>query len=258
MSEPRATAVGDEPAAPEPMPANVVAALARIQAELGGIPKLTSAQRGRSGEGVSYAYRGVDDIASRCQPLFGLYGIVVVPNVLEREVREVTVGGKPWTDTLTRVRWDVYGPGGRDDRIEAVTEGWGRDNADKGVNKAMTGAFKNLLLRLLCIGDPADDTDGVTHEADGGRRSSRQQRGRSEPSPEAEPPADPEIVARARTAYDELRGLDEPSRHEMRTWAGPERKLSIAAMIADPTWLGHVEAWLDERRASAAPRGDGE
>ncbi len=30
----------------------------------------------------------------------------------------------------------------------------------------MTGAYKNLLLRLLCIGDPADDTDGHTAEAE--------------------------------------------------------------------------------------------
>jgi hypothetical protein len=60
----------------------------------------------------------------------------------------------------------VYGPGGLEDRIESVTMGIGRDNSDKSANKAMTGAFKNLLLRLLCIGDPADDTDGHTVEGD--------------------------------------------------------------------------------------------
>ena len=51
-------------------------------------------------------------------------------------------------------------------RSFATTEGLGRDNSDKGYNKASTAAFKNLLLRLLCIGDPRDDTDGHVVELD--------------------------------------------------------------------------------------------
>jgi hypothetical protein len=46
----------------------------------------------------------------------------------------------------------------------ARTEGLGEDNADKGINKAMTGAYKNLLLRILCIGDPQDDTDHESNQ----------------------------------------------------------------------------------------------
>lgn len=153
-------------------PTNVVAALARVTAELGGIEKLSADERRKRGmgggdeRGVSYAYRGVDQIAAAAAPLFGKYGVVVVPNVVQQTVEPLTINGKPWTDTAVTVEWNIYGPGGMGDVIQAVTNGLGRDNSDKGPNKALTQSYKNLLLRLLCIGDPADDADGHTHEAD--------------------------------------------------------------------------------------------
>jgi len=161
MSEPKP--------APSTPAATVVEALAAIMGELGGIEKLTSAERQRRGlgggdGGISYAYRGVDQIAAAVQPLLAKHGVVVVPFVTASEVKEIQVNNRPWSDTFVTVKWAVYGPNGS--MVEACTEGWGRDNSDKGYNKAMTGAFKNLLLRLLCIGDPDDDTDGITHERD--------------------------------------------------------------------------------------------
>ena len=120
--------------------------------ELGGVGKMTAGGRARRGvgggdTGISYAYRGIDQIAGAAQPLMGSYGIVTVPVVEESRVEQIVVNSKAWTDTWVRVRWIICGPGGDGDRIEAVTEGVGRDD-DKGINKAMTGrqAFKNLLL----------------------------------------------------------------------------------------------------------------
>lgn len=154
-----------------PPPANVIAAIARVTAEIGGIRKLTPtqrAQRGMSGgdeKGVTWAYRGIDQIAQAAQPLFGKYGIVVMPNVLAHETtkiikgQNVTLETTSWYRQQVTVEWTVYGPGGVTDFIRCETVGVGDDNSDKGMNKAMTAAFKNLLLRLLCIGDPLDDTD---------------------------------------------------------------------------------------------------
>lgn len=153
-------------------PTNIVAALARVTAELGGIEKLSPEERRRRGlgggdeRGVSYAYRGVDQIAAAAGPLFGKYGVVVVPDVVTQTVEQLTINSKPWTDTAVEVVWTLYGPGGLEDRITSRTRGLGRDNSDKGPNKALTQSYKNLLLRLLCIGDPSDDVDGHTHEAD--------------------------------------------------------------------------------------------
>ena len=147
----------------------VVEAIASIMGALGGIAKMTPEERRKKGlgggdTGISYAYRGIDQIAAAVQPLLAEHGVILVPFVTDSTVKEITVNSKPWTDTFVTVKWSIYGP--NNSMVEACTEGWGRDNADKGYNKAMTGAFKNLLLRLLCIGDPDDDTDGHTHERD--------------------------------------------------------------------------------------------
>lgn len=152
---------------PAPRPRNVIEALARVEAEIGGIRKLTPRERGSTEErGVTYAYRGIDQIAAAAQPLMGRYGVVMVPNVLDLTSREVTINGKPWDHLTIVVEWSIYGPGGPDDRITSIVRGEGRDNSDKAINKAMTTAFKNVLLRVLCIGDPADDTDHSRHETD--------------------------------------------------------------------------------------------
>lgn len=163
----------EPPAEDVSMPSNVVAALARVMAEMGGVAKLTpqerARQRGTSPESntVSYAYRGIDDIAAAAQPLFGRYGVVLLPNVLSIERTPLTINSRPWENVVATVEWTVYGPGGLDDHLPpVVVVGEGRDNSDKGINKAMTTSFKNLLLRLLCIGDPRDDADRERHETD--------------------------------------------------------------------------------------------
>lgn len=157
---------------PQARPTNVVAALAAITAELGPIEKLTPAQRRQRGmmtggddeRGIKYAYRGVDQIAAELQPLLGEYGVAIVPRVASHDVTDIEVGGKPWTSHTVLVHWSIYGPGGIGDMIEATTIGEGRDNSDKGVNKATTAAYKNLLLRMFSIGDPSEDPDVERHE----------------------------------------------------------------------------------------------
>lgn len=163
--------VGEEAAIYDTQPRDVVAAIARVMTELGGIDKLSPADRqargmGGGDTGIKYAYRGIDQIAGAAQPLLGKYGVVIVPSVIESKVEQIVVNDRPWTDTWVRVHWIIYGPGGINDHIGGVTEGLGRDNADKGANKAMTSAAKNLLLRLLMIGDSNDDSDGHTYERD--------------------------------------------------------------------------------------------
>lgn len=149
---------------------DVVSALAAVKLRLGGIPKLTPQQRGKGGDerGVSYAYRSIDQIASEAQPLFGEYGIVLTPNVKSYEVETVEVGNRPWRHITMMVEYNVYGPNGS--RLDPfVVIGEGRDNSDKGMNKAQTAAYKNALLRILDIGDPQDDPDHERHETDAKR-----------------------------------------------------------------------------------------
>jgi len=144
------------------MTATVAQALASVMAEMPAVGKdqKASAQQG------GYAYRGIEQIARHAQPLLAKHGIVFVPQVLGFDVRDITVNGKPWTDTILTVRYRICGPGGPDDYLEATVVGIGRDNADKGANKALTQAFKYALIQVLCIADAKDDGDAASHEAD--------------------------------------------------------------------------------------------
>lgn len=211
-------------------PSNVIEAIARVTEELGGIEKLTPEARRRrglsgGGEGggtIGYAYRGIDQIAGAAGPLFGRYGVVIVPAVDSLVVEDYGTRGKSdvrWSITRVQVRWTIYGPGGPDDYVQATTHGEGLDNSDKGTNKAMTTAFKNLLLRILCIGDPADDTDNAQHAADE-EPPRRSHRGRA-----AEPAEEPEL------------GTEEQQRvavqllTELGVTKGRDRKALIAAIL---------------------------
>lgn len=129
-------------------------------AELPAIGKddRASAQQG------GYAYRGIEAITGHAQPLFAKHGVVTVPRVRSVDVKDLVVNGKPWTDTTLVVDYTLVGPDGS--TLEATCVGIGRDNADKGANKAMTQAFKYLLLQVLCISDAKDDNDGTTDVAD--------------------------------------------------------------------------------------------
>lgn len=141
---------------------NVVQALAEV---IDGLPAIGKDGRASQQQG-GYAYRDIEAITSHAAPLFAKHGIVFVPQVLDVQIREITVNDKPWTDTILTVRYRICGPGGPDDFVEATVVGIGRDNADKGANKALTQAFKYALIQVLCIADEKDDADGVTAEAD--------------------------------------------------------------------------------------------
>jgi hypothetical protein len=223
----------EEPLPEMPEPHDVVSALARVQLEIGGIRKMTARERQQRGlsapeeTGVKWAYRGIDQIASAAQPLFGRYGIVISPELQHHVVDDIVVNGKPWTDTTVIVKWRIYGPGGTS--IKARTIGIGRDNSDKGYNKAMTGAYKNLLLRLLTVGDPQDDTDQHAHPTDEDRLLS---------------------VEQAQEVVDFVLSLPEEHRaaakqHIMDTWGSTKQ-------IPERDWEGSVTEFFDKYRALAA------
>lgn len=142
--------------------ANVHSALAAVMGDLPSIGKGGQASQAQGG----YSYRGIEQITQHAAPLLAKHGVVFVPQVVSMEFRDLMVNSKPWTDTILTVRYRICGPGGADDYVEAIVVGIGRDNSDKGANKAMTQAFKYALTQVLCIADQKDDNDGTTAEAD--------------------------------------------------------------------------------------------
>jgi len=147
----------------EPPAKDVIEALRRVMRDLPAIGKDQTASPQQGG----YSYRGIEQITVHTQRLFARHGVVFVPHVRSWEIRELVVNGKPWTDTILSVEYTVHGPG---DSGDWITVGpllaIGRDNSDKGANKAMTQALKYAMLQTLSISDSKDDADGITHEAD--------------------------------------------------------------------------------------------
>lgn len=150
--------------AAEPRATHVIEALCRVMRDLPSIEKGGTAAAAQGG----YAYRGIDQITPHTQELFARHCVLFAPRVVSYELRDLIVAGKPWTDVIEQVEYDVYGPGGIADKIViGPILAIGRDNSDKGGNKCLTQAMKYALLQAFQISDPKDDADGQTHEADG-------------------------------------------------------------------------------------------
>jgi hypothetical protein len=183
-------------------PPTVVEALAAVIAAMPSIGKGGQASEQQGG----YAYRGIEQITQHAAPLLAKHGIVFAPNVVSMETRDLVVNNKPWTDTILTVEYRIHGPAG--DHITATVVGIGRDNSDKGANKALTQAFKYALTQVLCIADGKDDADGDTHEADA-------------PAP-LPPPDGFETIEQAKEALDALTtrvsALDSETLVEFRAW----------------------------------------
>ncbi len=128
-----------------------------IMAEVGAIEK------NRKGQGISYAFRGIDDIYSALQPLLAKHKVFYAPNVISqvREQRESKSGGVLTYSILT-VEYTFFAEDGSNFKL--VTVGEAMDSSDKSSNKAMSAALKYAMLQLFCIPTEEEkDTEYQNH-----------------------------------------------------------------------------------------------
>ena len=93
------------------------------------------------------------------------YGIVIYPIEQEYERKDEEVTKKDGTIGYNRisdvrVKYQVINIHNTDEKIIVVSAGTGCDTQDKGVGKAMTYAYKNMIIKLFSIAT-GDDTDKV-------------------------------------------------------------------------------------------------
>lgn len=139
----------------------IVEDLSAIMGEIGAIGK------SKKSAGVSFAYRGIDDVMNELHPLLSKHQVLTVPEVVEhkREERQ-TSSGKPMIYSIMTVRIHFVAVDGSE--IIATVVGEGMDMSDKAGNKAMAIAYKYACFQVFCI--PTEemakaDPDGYMPEA---------------------------------------------------------------------------------------------
>lgn len=107
-------------------------------------------------ESQRYNFRGIDQVVNAVGPIFRKHKIIPVPYMCAAKYRDVlTSTGKPSREVTVEAEYRFYGPAG--DFITATVPGESMDTGDKGTPKAMSVAYRIVLLQMLCI--PTDDRD---------------------------------------------------------------------------------------------------
>jgi hypothetical protein len=131
----------------------VAAALSAVMGEVLSIGKDQAVKDGP----VRFKFRGVDDVMLAVGPALRKHGVIFAPSrvVSVEHERYATAKGSPMDGVTLVVEYTITGPAG--DTMTAAAAGQASDSGDKAVPKAMSVAYRTVLLQALCI--PADDPD---------------------------------------------------------------------------------------------------
>jgi hypothetical protein len=114
-------------------------------------------------ESQRYNFRGIDQVVNAVGPIFRKHKIIPVPYMCAAKYRDVlTSTGKPSREVTVEAEYRFYGPAG--DYITATVPGESMDTGDKGTPKAMSVAYRIVLLQMLCIPTDEPDPDSQSYE----------------------------------------------------------------------------------------------
>lgn len=125
--------------------------------------------------GANYMFRGIDAVMNAAGPAFRAHGVVVMPHKVKAiEYTTVTVGKNQTVMASVRVvvLYRIYGPAG--DWIPGEAPGEAFDSGDKATSKAMSVAYRTLLIQGLTLPTGDQDPDSETHERSGHDTSAAQ------------------------------------------------------------------------------------
>lgn len=130
-----------------------------------GIPK---AQRATGA--ISYNFRGIDDMLAALAPLLAEHKMLITPYLQERTVAEYqSKNGGSIFNTCVTVDYHMISVEDQTPHVVRVP-GEAMDSGDKGTNKAMSSAYKNMAIQTFCIPTKGDnDSENQTHEVSGSR-----------------------------------------------------------------------------------------
>lgn len=132
-------------------------AWARVMRDVKSIRKSATASIRSEKGSFSFNYRGIDMVLNAVGPALRRHGVMVLPV----KVEPVYGQAGRMRDVQVTVTYAIIGP--RGDRIEVQSVGEGLDAGERGTPKALTTAYRNMLIVALAIPteDPKMDPDVV-------------------------------------------------------------------------------------------------
>lgn len=141
-------------------PGQIFAQLHAVMSEIGSIKKE------KSGQGISYKFRGIDQVYENLQPLLIKHQVIILPTQttnIQYSEAETKSGGVLNYCRLVQVY--TFFSCSDDSWVAAELPGEAMDSSDKSTNKALSAAFKYLSFQGFCIPvTDADDADGSYHD----------------------------------------------------------------------------------------------
>ena len=118
--------------------------------------------------GASYKAITEEKVTSELRKAMIKHGIVIIPIEMETKREDEVLKDFQGNDKANRIttvetRYRIQNIDDENDYIIAVSAGTGVDTQDKGVGKAMTYAYKYLLLRTFAI-PTGEDADQISSE----------------------------------------------------------------------------------------------
>jgi hypothetical protein len=118
----------------------------------------------KTSKGVSFAYRGVDQVYAALNPLLVQHGVVILPRItLQNTVERMTKSGSALYFSFVNAEFDLICTiDGSKHTIATVGEAM--DTSDKSVNKAMSVAYKYAVFLAFCVpiaGELVEDPDAT-------------------------------------------------------------------------------------------------
>lgn len=196
---------------------NIFQIIDRISAEAGALAP-------ESKGGVPFAFRGIDGTVAHLSPLLRKYGVVVVPNVVQKDVSSAPSGNKVVTTTDLTTEFTFYAPDGT--HVVAKTAGLANDYADRSTAQAQSVAFRVALLQTFAL-----PTHSPEPEQTGVEREAPQQKTYAAPDPAAQQESE---VAKGRAAIKKLAAEKDVDYFELATelklpkgWADDVQQLTV-------------------------------
>jgi hypothetical protein len=132
----------------------VQVAWARVMADVQSIRKSETATVQTSKSSYKYRFRGVDQVFNAAGPALRRHGVMVLQTKVEATyARASSSGGSAMRECTVTVTYSIIGPLG--DSIPVQSVGEGLDTSDKATTKALTMAYRTLLVNGLTV--PTDD-----------------------------------------------------------------------------------------------------